>query len=128
VSILPLPVHLLKPHEQYIEHHARELTQALLKDKVQKDPIVVDANTFVILDGHHRYEAAKRIGLRKIIALLVDYTSPEIKVDSWRNGTKVTKQDVIRAGLTGNLLPPKTSKHIIPYRPANINIPLELLK
>ena len=47
---------------------------------------------------------------------------------AWREGETVTKDMVINAGLSGNLLRIKTSRHTVPDRPEDINIPLELLK
>ncbi len=47
---------------------------------------------------------------------------------AWREGENVTKDTVIQAGLSGNLLPIKTSRHTVPDRPEDINIPLTLLK
>ncbi len=40
---------------------------------------------------------------------------------------KPTKEDVVIAGLTGELFPSKSTRHIVPGRPVNIRCPLELL-
>lgn len=39
----------------------------------------------------------------------------------------INKQDVIDAALSKNILPPKTTRHIIPCRPEKCFIPLEKL-
>jgi hypothetical protein len=55
----------------------------------------------------------------------------------WRRGEKINKRDVIKAGLTGKKMPPKTSKHMvevnkklrhISFLERRINFPLEKLK
>jgi len=40
---------------------------------------------------------------------------------------KPTKDEVIEAGLTGRLFPPKSTKHSIYMRPVNVRCPIELL-
>ena len=59
--------------------------------------------------------------------IFVDYHHKSITVTAWRKGERVTKRDVLRAGVTGKLLRPKTSRHMIPDRPINIKISLTLL-
>lgn len=39
----------------------------------------------------------------------------------------VTKEEVRRRGRLGDPLPPKTTRHVIPNRPLNLNVPLSLL-
>ena len=74
-----------------------------------KTPIIVDRGTNVILDGHHRFAAADKLGLGLIPAILVDYPDSEISVSSWRSGIEIGSDDVIKAGVSGRLLPSKTS-------------------
>ena len=76
-------------------------------------PIVVDSKNYIILDGHHRYNVLKSLGYEQIPAYLVDYDSDFVKVESWRLNLKVTKKDVLDRGISGNLFPAKTSRHII---------------
>jgi len=52
--------------------------------------------------------------------VFVDYTHNEITVTSWNKSVQVSKVDVVRAGTTGKLLNPKTSKHYIPNRPLRL--------
>jgi hypothetical protein len=60
--------------------------------------------------------------------IFVDYNDDAITVTSWRTPERITKQTVLAAGLTGKLLNPKTSKHCIPDKPTDINMPLSKLK
>ena len=83
-------------------------------------PILVDSRSLVILDGHHRYTILKSLGYTTIPVILVDYFDASIQVSSWRRDFKVTKQEVIRRGLTGQLYPPKTSKHKTNITPKKI--------
>ncbi|MCX6818738.1 MAG: ParB N-terminal domain-containing protein [Candidatus Aenigmarchaeota archaeon] len=117
----------LKEHEEIDEQHLSQLTEKIRSDGFLKDPIIVDKNTNIILDGHHRFNSLRRIGCKRIYACFVDYKSPRIRVCS-RRKERVTKELVINAGLSGNKLKTKTSKHLIPHRPKNILIKLENLR
>lgn len=118
---------LLKPHERIRKIHARKLLKQIAVDGMIKNPIVADRNSGVILDGHHRVWVVKNLGLTKIPVYLVDYQDRKIKVVSWRKGGKITKRQVIEAGISGKLLRPKTSKHRIPDRPKGTNVLLNKL-
>ncbi len=115
---------LLKQHEKVNTNHLKLLFNQIKHDGILNHPIIVDKNTLIILDGHHRFNTLKKLGLSIIPVYLVDYRSKEIEVSSWREGKKVTKELVIQAGLLGELLRPKTSKHLVPKRPKQVKIPL----
>jgi uridine kinase len=117
----------LKEHEEIELAHLQEIKKQIEQDGFLKDPIVVDKNTKIILDGHHRYNALKQLNCSKIVAYFVDYNSSRIKVRNWKKGKKIIKKSVIKAGLTGKKLPPKTTRHLIPNKPSNLNVPLKNL-
>ncbi|MFH0943245.1 MAG: ParB N-terminal domain-containing protein [Candidatus Beckwithbacteria bacterium] len=104
----------LKPHERIRKIHARKLLRQIIIDGRLKKPIIVDGKTGVILDGHHRFWAIGQLGLSGIPARIVNYQDKNIQVIAWRKGEKISKSEVIRAGMTGKLLRPKTSRHLIP--------------
>ena len=117
-SIMPLCMQLaelntLRQHEEANLNHLRELKKEIELDKILKFAIVVDKNTNIILDGEHRFNALKELGCNKVPVVFVDYNSPAIEVQAWRNGEQVTKKDVIEAGLGEKKLLPMTSKHVI---------------
>jgi hypothetical protein len=91
------------------------LTDQIAKDGALFKPIVVDEQTRVILDGHHRFEALKRLGCRRIPAYLVDYMDGAIEVMTWPGAVvnAITKDEIISMGLSDNVYPPKTSRHVI---------------
>ena len=129
VTLKLLPIDALKPHENIIEDRIEGLLESLKRIGVLVKPILVDAKTMIILDGHHRVEALRRIGARMIPAILVDYDNEGlVRVSSWREGVRVTKDDVRRAGLSGNLMPPRTSRHIVSFKIPDVNIPIDVLR
>jgi len=103
----------LRQHEEVDPAHLKELKEEIRSDKILKFAIVVDKNTNIILDGEHRFNSLKELGCRRIPVVYVDYNSPAIQVQSWRNNLRLTKKDIIKAGLSEKKLPPKTSKHMI---------------
>ena len=111
-QIQKIEIRKLNPHEQVIEENLKKLLTSLKVEKRLKEPIIVDEETKVILDGHHRAKAFSLLGLKEIPCKLVDYSSEDITVEPHQNGD-VTKEEVIEKGLSGELFPPKTSKHTI---------------
>lgn len=128
---------VLKQHEEVDPAHLRELKKEIESDKILKFAIAVDKNTSIVLDGEHRFNALRELGCTKVPVTFVDYSSPDIEVQAWRNGERVTKKDVLEAGLSGKKLPPQTSQHMIRIWNTlkhisaiekRVNIPLEKLR
>ncbi len=128
MTVTLVPVNVLKQHERIVDENMVRLQRELAHDGIVKDPIIVDKRTMVILDGHHRYNALKCMGYRYVPVCLVDYRNDRITVEAWRTGERVTKAEVMQAGLTGILLPAKTSRHVVPGTPHSVNVPLSLLE
>ncbi|MCL4326329.1 MAG: ParB N-terminal domain-containing protein [Candidatus Thermoplasmatota archaeon] len=121
-------INLLKAHEQFVEEDVRNLVKIIKNEGNVREPIVVDIDTMVILNGHHRVEALKRLGAKYIPAYYVNYASDEVMVDKWPDAKdSVSKKEVIKRGMSGNLYPPKTSKHTFKYELKIIKTNLEIL-
>ena len=127
----------LREHEEIRPDYLEALKNEILLDGMLKMPICIDKDTCIILDGHHRLQALKRLGCKKIPVVAVDYQSPEIKVIPWREGETMTKEKIIDMALSGQRMPSKTSKHMIIVDgewthisaiERIINVPLEKLK
>jgi len=73
----------LKPHEEVIDEVVERLAGEISTDGVVHDPLIVDQNDYLILDGMHRFNALKRLDCRFAPCCLLDYGSPKIKVGSW---------------------------------------------
>jgi hypothetical protein len=128
MDITLLPIDVLKQHEQVLKHTMATVEHDLLRDGVIRDPIVVDRKTMIILDGHHRYNVLKQMGAAYVPVYLVDYASSAVQVHSWKPGVHISKDDVMRAGLSGHLMPAKSSRHVIAGAPHDIDVPLALLQ
>jgi len=73
----------LRPHEETTESSTKRLASELSSDGVQKDPLIIDADTGVVLDGMHRLAALKLLGLRSAACTSVDYSSDSVAVGRW---------------------------------------------
>jgi L-serine kinase (ADP) len=73
----------LKPHEEVIDPVVGSLANDVLKEGELRDPLVVDQEDYVILDGMHRFNSLRRLKCRFVPCCLVDYDNPLIKVGAW---------------------------------------------
>ena len=120
----------LRDHEEVIPDNLETRTSKLLSKGFYK-PIIVDRGSMVILDGHHKWTAAKSLGLARVPVIMVDYLVDEgVLVDVWPDCGKesITKTEVLEMGVSGDVFPPKTSRHTLPFKIPSIRIPLSELK
>ncbi|WP_455370091.1 hypothetical protein [[Eubacterium] cellulosolvens] len=203
-----IDIDLLRPHEQIDPIRLQEIKKQLMKDGIQREPIIIEGDHLIVLDGHHRIKALKDLGYSKVVAHKINYNDSNLILKTWhpaikgskkdlqtilhnqiapfenkqilvrcprlilqdkehnlktdrktimdsilgrfgikyvRNEEKarelarndkfagciifesIEKQDVINAALSGSILPPKTTQHIIPCKPEKCFIPLEKL-
>ena len=92
--------------------HIRALAEDMQRDGVQRRPVLVERQSLAILDGHHRYHAAKSLGLAFVNAVLIDYDDPRLTLASWTD-RRFTPGDVRHAAESGQLLPAKSTRHIL---------------
>ena len=111
-SIQLLPVTELRPHERVILPRALALFTKMAWDQMFLKPILVDQHTKVILDGHHRWWASRKLGLQFIPCYCIDYLNDaRISCEPRREDIPVTKETLIATAVTGAVFPPKTTKH-----------------
>ena len=130
-DVVMVEVDWLKPHEQ-IKPKARDK----LLDMTKRwggftKPVLVDSVTGSLLDGHHRLSVAQEFGLSKIPAICLDYLSSEdITLELWPNTDfdSITKSMVIQMCESGDLFPPKTTKHTTIFDLPPILVSLDDLK
>ncbi len=65
-----IKVSQVKPHERIIKAHFKKLKREILADKVLKRPIIVDLNTIIVLDGHHRLNVLSQLRYKFVPAWL----------------------------------------------------------
>lgn len=122
-SLLPLSV--LKGHERIDESTLLDLIAQLRRSQVLSEPIWVTRGSSVILNGHHRVEALRRLGADRVAAWVLDYESELIHVERWHAGPPIAKREVVRRAEEGRPFPPKTTRHRLlfdlPARPTPLS-------
>ena len=109
-----IPTLQVRPHEHHCLDASDVLRRKIIGAGVWTHPVLVDRRSRVILDGHHRSAAARALGFTFLPAYLVDYETSNLVVESWREDFVMSKEIVLEAGLSGKLLPIKTSRHLFP--------------
>jgi hypothetical protein len=120
-----LPIGVLKPHEEIIHEELSQLLEKIRADGRIDEPILVSSEGWVILNGHHRFEALRRLGARRVPAWVVEYGAPEISIDRWSPGPPISKEEVLERAQQGRPFPPKTTRHEVklplPKRPTPLS-------
>ena len=70
-------------HEETIPEMLENLAAEIRMDEALRHPVIVDKESFVVLDGMHRVAALKILNCQRIPACLVNYKSPSISVGAW---------------------------------------------
>jgi len=126
-----LPIHfvridLIRPNERHHAEHAAALADTIMREQLWRIPITLERNSMAVMDGHHRFEAARRLKLNHVPCLLLDYD--QVEVSATRQGYVVTPEEIVRRARTGDLYPPKTTRHRFPSPLPDCNISLWLLQ
>ena len=99
-------------HERVRLRHAAYILLKMIFLRRFDAPILIDAKTKTILDGHHRCYAANRLRLKNVPCYPINYLEDQsIKVYSRRVDIFVDKKEVLRVALSGNIFPHKTTRH-----------------
>lgn len=117
----------LKPTEQYDPSRVDTLFEKIKNEGIWQQPILIERNHSVIMDGHHRHQVAKRMNLTTIPCLIISYDSPYITVTSRHSDKDINAEDILQAGLTGILLDYKSTRHQLSIPLLSIRIPIEAL-
>ena len=128
-----ISIYNLKPLEMVFHHHLKNVETLVLKDSKMKKPIIIDKKNKIILDGSHRYAFLYKNGYKLAPVLEVDYLNESIFVGNhlhhrflYDSSKKITKEEVVKRGLSGKLYKPRTTRHFFPFRkidyPTNLAI------
>lgn len=73
----------LMPHEETIPSQVERIASEIRREGIQRDPIIVDAESCAVLDGMHRLAAFARLGLECAVCCPVDYSSKTLGLHRW---------------------------------------------
>lgn len=116
----------LKHIEEYDKERMEILISKIEAEKMWTRPIIVESKKGIILDGQHRFEAAKKMGLKNIPAIIVDYD--DVFVWTLRKEYRVSQALVYRKINSGKVYPYKTVKHKFKFTVPDIKYNLDDLR
>jgi glutamate formiminotransferase len=112
-----VPIEKLRPHEEFVREGVDFAKTRILRDGGLEKPVLVSREELVVLNGHHRTQALRELGAKKVPVLAVDYFSASISVEPFHGSgyDVMTKEMVLDAGRSGKLMPPKSSRHKVMF-------------
>ncbi|HZY71215.1 MAG TPA: ParB N-terminal domain-containing protein [Thermoplasmata archaeon] len=110
-----VPTARLRAHEEVDPVKVEALVGEIRERGSVDEPILIAAGSDVILNGHHRFAALRRLGARRVPVWIVAYEDERIRLERWSEGPRITKAEIVEHGRRGELYPPKTSRHVIGF-------------
>lgn len=122
IKIIPTSQCLI--HEGIVKKLVDQIASHFRNDGVMKNPIIVTLHQgrTVVLDGMHRFAAVEQLGIPDILVFEVDYFSKEVVLEP-----PYSKEKILEGTLSGKILPPKSTRHLISGRPLRVDLPLSVL-
>jgi hypothetical protein len=107
----------IKAHEFVISDRASKLQSYISDLPVKTLPaIILDSKFNVLIDGHHRLELFRALGLTVVPAVFIRYDHEDVLVNPPGVGTGTTKDEVIGSALRGEPMAPKSTQHVVRSR------------
>jgi len=127
-----VPIEKLRALEMVFPHHLKNIIKIINQDRVMKLPLIVEEEHNIVLDGSHRHVFIAMEGFKYAPVRYVDYNDPHIRVGTHlmhrhliAGPVNISKEEVMRRGLTGDLFPPRTTRHFFPFRKTEtVDVPL----
>jgi hypothetical protein len=107
-----VPVERLRHIEGFSKRRVEWLVRKIIEEGVWTKPVALDADHDLVLDGQHRMEAAKALGLKRVPA--VRYVYSNVDVWSLRPNHSFDWKIVTERALANQPYPYKTVKHRFP--------------
>jgi len=107
-----LPVKTLRQTEVINLQNLNSLIGKIKQDRCWVAPIWVHVGHDVVLDGNHRLNAARELRMQLVPCYLMDYDDAKLQVLCRHSDDRFDGLRVIQAGISGKLLPYKSSRHI----------------
>jgi hypothetical protein len=89
-----VPVDTLKTHEQTIAPNVARLHEAMLNMGRLVDPLIIDREHHIVLDGNHRKEVLELLKCQNAACQVVNYMDPGITLGGWFPITMDTPEEV----------------------------------
>jgi len=113
-EIMNVCVDDLYSHEYRYEDSCEKLFQYLISmNELKTIPsIIVDKKSMVIIDGHHRIDVIKKLGIDTVKVIAIDYVG-QYNIVVHPDNPYITHEMVVEKGLSDEKMDPKSTKHMI---------------
>lgn len=122
-----LSLDLIQETEEHDFIRANQLADAISEFGFWTVPIAIEYSTLAIMDGHHRFSAAKLLNLARVPCVLLDYEKSGVTLQSWRSDWDIDVDDIFLMLKEGKKFPIKTTRHLFSPSIKEMKIPLDLL-
>ena len=124
--VVRVPTAGLRHIEGFSKKRVDWLVEKIKSEGFWTRPLSLDEEFDLVLDGQHRMEAAKILGLLWVPAVRFQYS--EVEVWSLRPKYSLTYEDVIARALLGDIYPYKTVKHRFAQPPPDVALALKEMR
>jgi len=90
-----VPTEKLRAHEEIIPFNFQRLRESMLNMGRLVDPIIVDKDHYIVIDGNHRKAVLDSIKCPNAACQLIDYKSGDIGIGGWFPVSKTVKPEGI---------------------------------
>ena len=122
-----LSLDLIQETEEHDFIRANQLADAIRELGFWTVPIAIEHSMLAIMDGHHRFNAAKLLNLARVPCVLMDYGKSGVTLQSWRSDWDIDVDDIFLMLKEGKKFPIKTTRHLFSPSIKEMKIPLDLL-
>jgi len=107
-----ISVYEIYPHEKVIENRKNALKKYLLSynEYCIIPSIICCSVSNIIIDGHHRFNTLKELGVKRIPVTFIDYMNSSIRTHN-KKSSQLSKTEIIDKSLQNILFDPKSTVH-----------------
>ncbi len=113
--------------EEHCHDRALTLAGSILDCGFWLVPIATESSMLAVMDGHHRLNAAKIMGLSRVPCILMSYDTGGVVLKSWRDDILCSIKSISRLVKNSQKYPLKTTRHLFSPPITEVKIALSLL-
>ncbi|WP_085667213.1 MULTISPECIES: ParB N-terminal domain-containing protein [unclassified Pseudomonas] len=117
----------VRQSEQVDPLNVQRLREAIIQAGHWLEPIIVERSRGIVMDGNHRFNAARALGLKRVPCIQLDYADPRVCVRHWQTGQVFEVAQIFTTIERGELFPYKTTRHAFDPALPLVSIPLHCL-
>ena len=121
------PIEFFRPSEEVDAAHVRQLADEVRRSGHWLAPLPVEAGTGLVMDGNHRLQVARLLGLRRLPCVPLRYGDHRLRVRCWKTGRPFSLDELSALVEAAAVLPYKTTRHAFDPPLPETEIPLSLL-